>query len=974
MAANRSHVDSVVAERRLRPIYDWLDNGNYKKAIQEADKVLKKQPDFLCAKVLRALALLRVGKTDVCDSILESVRSEVPVDEPTLQAMTIAYREMHEFHKICSIYANAVQKEPLSEDLLSHLFMAYVRVGDFKKQQQTAMALYKIRSKNPYYFWGVMSVVMQTREVPENMARSVVLPLAERMVVKMVEQGKVEAEQEVQLYLMILEMQDKIKEALEVLNGPLGEKLVSNLGLIHTKKAALLARINCWKEAHLLYKQLLREDQDRWNYYQEYFKTSVKLWNNTPSERSSEEELVREKSEKLWHIPDVSAKEIAEFLDMLSEANKTRGKKHFRAPFLAKLELYRLMSNKEMKPEELLGDIVELINDYFVPFGLKPCCFSDLRLYLPLVPSEKASGLLQKLFLSHDLGENELPVDIFEMQRHINLIKIERSLGLQENLSSDRKISLVKDLLRRYDHGASLEKDVNPTDFPVHDAYALIACHILQEISFDKNQEDKLVEAAAILEHALSLSPSNFHFKLLLLRIYTLVGGGSASQSIFEIIDIKHMQLDSLGWLHCATLSSTGLLYLASAHCEAALKFFTANHKDSLDHLTYSYKYGSFLKISEFVEFRDRLHHSHHYIRCSIERMLSELLMPANHEQAVEAVFRMDVSPSDDNIDWEKLQDNRDLDVLISFDPKRKQLSQEQVEQTFVREVAVIKLRRNQLRCLAAAFDLLKPPSTESANGNNDDILPKLISELSVFTLPPAPYSGTELNYPIRSRADAIPSTRNLSSFVLALQLAYQLSELRRDAQSDDSKAAKLMTQLAEETSLVCTEAEELLQNDDSLLTRRNALEAATNCYETLSFMALFCGVYKNLTQPSTMPGKKGKKKKEVSDQAQPKILQGLSELAKHLRDCCNKMLDSIGRWETRVALIEEVSDHLCKWSLEDPEGNPEHKQVTDDKNRRRDEMVVAVVAKLRHSYMSSAKELQNLLSHKCKHFALFTS
>lgn len=58
----------------------------------------------------------------------------------------------------------------------------------------------------------------------------------------------------------------------------------------------------------------------------------------------------------------------------------------------------------------------------------------------------------------------------------------------------------------------------------------------------------------------------------------------------------------------------------------------------SLDHLTYSYKFGSFLKISEFVEFRDRLHSSHHYTRCSVERMLSELLIPSSHEQAAEVL------------------------------------------------------------------------------------------------------------------------------------------------------------------------------------------------------------------------------------------------------------------------------------------------------------------------------------------------
>ena len=35
----------------LSCISDCLDNGNNKKAIQEADKVLKKQKDLQCAKV-----------------------------------------------------------------------------------------------------------------------------------------------------------------------------------------------------------------------------------------------------------------------------------------------------------------------------------------------------------------------------------------------------------------------------------------------------------------------------------------------------------------------------------------------------------------------------------------------------------------------------------------------------------------------------------------------------------------------------------------------------------------------------------------------------------------------------------------------------------------------------------------------------------------------------------------------------------
>ena len=69
----KNSAENSVAERRLRPIYDWLDNGNNKKALQEADKVLKKQPDFQCCRVLKCLALIRLGKEGDAESILNKV-------------------------------------------------------------------------------------------------------------------------------------------------------------------------------------------------------------------------------------------------------------------------------------------------------------------------------------------------------------------------------------------------------------------------------------------------------------------------------------------------------------------------------------------------------------------------------------------------------------------------------------------------------------------------------------------------------------------------------------------------------------------------------------------------------------------------------------------------------------------------------------------------------------------------------------
>lgn len=65
--------------------------------------------------------------------------------------------------KVCALYEAAVKVDPNSEELHSHLFMSYVRVGDYRSQQRAAMALYKFAPKNPYYFWAVMSIVLQVR-------------------------------------------------------------------------------------------------------------------------------------------------------------------------------------------------------------------------------------------------------------------------------------------------------------------------------------------------------------------------------------------------------------------------------------------------------------------------------------------------------------------------------------------------------------------------------------------------------------------------------------------------------------------------------------------------------------------------------------------------------------------------------------------------------------------------------------------
>lgn len=47
-----------------------------------------------CHKALKALALLRSGKAPEGEVLLKEIMQAQPADDPTLQAMTICYREM----------------------------------------------------------------------------------------------------------------------------------------------------------------------------------------------------------------------------------------------------------------------------------------------------------------------------------------------------------------------------------------------------------------------------------------------------------------------------------------------------------------------------------------------------------------------------------------------------------------------------------------------------------------------------------------------------------------------------------------------------------------------------------------------------------------------------------------------------------------------------------------------------------------
>jgi N-terminal acetyltransferase B complex non-catalytic subunit len=259
----------------------------------------------------------------------------------------------------------------------------------------------------------------------------------------------------------------------------------------------------------------------------------------------------------------------------------------------------------------------------------------------------------------------------------------------------------------------------------------------MYDLAIKLNSSDRLVETLQFLNYLLKNSPSNFHAKLLCLQIFHILGCTLGAHKIYEALDVKHVQLDSMGYLHCAHLPSSGIITLAKPIYDQTLKFFTASYKDSLEYLAMSYKFGSFSKLQEFMDFREKLSNSLHYSLVSVEALLQEIVcFNGSYQQNYLQFQNMRIEPNEDRIKYEDLTDNRDLHVMLRWDPiyDEKQESvydkiKEIEKESFTQDTELLQLRSNLLRLVAASVDLIHTPheggintNTKEHNGHNSSI------------------------------------------------------------------------------------------------------------------------------------------------------------------------------------------------------------------------------------------------------------
>lgn len=716
-----SDENARLMNRFVRPIYDAIDNRQYKVAIKHC--MHKKVAHLAIVLVLKAHCLERTGKVDEALEICRMVQKQKPTDDTLLNTMNLVFKLGGCEHEMLPSYEYAcVHADPPNEDLYTSLFFAYARKGEFLKQQQTALKMFKAFGGVKYMSWASLSMMLQ---VQHGGAPAKMLALAERMQLKTLRDLKSEDGEALQLLVLIMQLQGKHEDALsafdEFAKSLDGAKSLSDKKEAHnhdgddqcsdphspkgrsaegegayeedielgpmleidqlTLEASLAKTVANWERAAAVYQTLLeKHNGDDWTFLKEYIAARFAL----------DEDLTKVEQD------------VTEFLTQLQGR---AGNELLRGPRLAaihllseKLQRLRSITASVDALSKVETQLEEQIMQYMERFHTKTCCFTDLQQYFSLFLSEngvvsetartrlvecvaKLSAESVSCKSSEDEGDRKEALG--RLNRRLLALKTLRFLGFYDDhnkFSVADLEELVQNLVDEYEATSWLnvgstggQREVQNTD-----NLLLLASHFLIDAyQRTSGRRDVLIQAAGLLEYGLEKSAYNFQMKLLLSRVYGYLGAGDAMLSRHAELDVKHVQLDSLSFLVLDKMLKLCHFPEARRLSDSIQRLHRGTANDTPEYIARSYKTGVFSKVVDMTNFLyKKMQKSHTLAISKSESLLFGLFdAVANgpsklHEHLTSDSFQEGIADLDSMLAAEEqLSQNQHREVIVQWTP-----------------------------------------------------------------------------------------------------------------------------------------------------------------------------------------------------------------------------------------------------------------------------------------------------------------
>ncbi|KAJ7172404.1 actin cytoskeleton organization protein [Mycena filopes] len=642
-------------ERQIKPIYEALDTGSNKSAIVACNKLLKKHPKNELIKALKALALVRSQKVEESLILCDEVLAAKPTNDGVLTAMMHVLRGLGRFKDMVTMFEEAYKQEPANEDLAAQTFFANVRILNWKAAQQVATRMHKQFQEDRYIYWSVISAILQANDsmTPPNM-RTLLYKLAHRLVTSSPTPSYINADR-FHLHLTILRELELFDEARTLLDSDIGKSICSSSLACNELRRDIWRRQGLLKDEGTKAEVRITEQNDR--NWLEFISVLDATFSPVVSATEPDETAKTDCSSQIHRTQELFAK-LAE-----QDGHKDR------SGLLALLEL-----EKRARFHALSNDpdrMVDLMKRYFQEIGDKACCYEDLKPYIALESEDAAKWMSYLQSLTPSFTSTN------DLRRLINSHKLLRHSLATDDLTptaeSDRAALYTKQYLEGLKLGASLA----PTELQPADDLAILAGNAFVNLWKIDNDEKYLYNAVALLEFALTKSKQSFQTRLMLIRIYRLLGAPAMVLEHYRFLQIKQVEHDTLSHF---VLSRASTFSLASSgdltfitECLESSQIYISNMQETGEYISRAFNGEKYSQIPEFIIFEDRLENSLQRDLIKIEH----LRMRLTHEAISSDIIDMELIEL--KFVFERIhRDNRDFEILPDYQPRSSQKFNEQ--------------------------------------------------------------------------------------------------------------------------------------------------------------------------------------------------------------------------------------------------------------------------------------------------------
>ncbi|KAK2466858.1 hypothetical protein APHAL10511_001116 [Amanita phalloides] len=639
-------MSAAALDRQIRPIYDALDTGSNKSALVGCNKLLKKYPQHDLLKALKALALVRSQKVEeslaLCDEVLESK----PTTDAVLTAMMHVLRGLGRQKDMVTMFDDAYKQQPNNEELGAQTFFANVRATNWKTAQQIATKMHKQFQDSRYLYWTVMCTVLQAKDPSTSPdMRSLLYKLAHRLLESSSTPSFLSAER-FYLHLSVLRELQMLEEAQKLVDSDIGRAICSaSLVCNQMRRQVWKLQGRILDEGQRAESRIVENDRN-WLEFVSVIDAVFAPFAST----SDPNEEGRNNCAK-------AVKKVEELFSKVADEDGTRD----RSGLLGLLELEKQAIHYGMSSGS--SRLLYLMQQYFEKFGDKACCFEDLKPYQILAgeDSTKWTSFLESVPENFSSAE--------ELRRLINSYKLLRCKLLAPDVTVEAESGRATLYTKHYLLGLQIGLNLPSSELQPADDLAILAGHSFVMLWTLTNDEGYLFRATSLLEFVLTKSTQSFQSRLILIRLYRLLGAPSLALEHYRALHVKQIQHDTLSHLILSrastfSLSSTGDLTLAS-ECLEATQIYLSNSQETGDYIVRAFTTEKYSQIPEFFAFEERLDNS---LQRDIIKM-EHLRMRLTHELISSDVVDMELIELKFIFDRTH-HDNRDFTILPNYQPQ----------------------------------------------------------------------------------------------------------------------------------------------------------------------------------------------------------------------------------------------------------------------------------------------------------------